>query len=93
MLHHNDADSKDLESHVRVEMISSTSMVVIQTEVPWEGEYALTIFSCRKQESTNASSLSYIVKHGVNVCNYLLSTVFKKPEVFTHVNVQSTLAT
>lgn len=85
MLHHNDTDSKDLGSHVRVEMISSTCMVVIQTEVPLEGEYALTLFSCKKQESTNTSSLSSIAHHmhGVNVCNYLLSTYLKKPEVFT----------
>lgn len=84
MLHHNDTDSRDLGSHVRVEMISSTCMVVIQTEVPLEGEYALTIFSCKKQESTNTLSLSSIANHGINVCNYLLSTYLKKPEVFTH---------
>lgn len=67
LLHNNDQDSKDLERHVRVEMIRKTSMVVIQTEVPREGEYALTIYSCQKQES-------------INVCNYLLSTVVSKPE-------------
>lgn len=71
LLHNNDQDSKDLERHVRVEMIRKTSMVVIQTEVPREGEYALTIYSCKKQES-------------INVCNYLLSTVVSKPEVCLH---------
>ncbi|XP_056020392.1 hillarin-like [Ostrea edulis] len=78
LLHKNDMEPEELDRHVEVEIRKERRMILIRTDAPSEGEYALTIHSCVKEERAHPSR--WYAQNGVNVCNYLLTTMVKQHE-------------